>query len=37
VSAIPADERATVRAQLTSIKEALEKQLAELEQLEKGS
>jgi ParB family transcriptional regulator, chromosome partitioning protein len=37
VSDIPADERATVRAQLASIKEALEKQLAELEQLEKGS
>lgn len=37
VSDIPVDERATVRAQLTGIKEALEKQLAELEQLDKGS
>lgn len=37
VSDIPPDERATVRAQLTGIKEALEKQLAELEQLDKGS
>lgn len=34
VSDIPPDERATVRAQLTGIKEALEKQLSELEQLE---
>lgn len=34
VSDIPPDERATVRAQLTGIKEALEKQLTELEQLE---
>ncbi|MEO8288787.1 MAG: ParB/RepB/Spo0J family partition protein [Chloroflexota bacterium] len=37
VSDIPLDERASVRAQLTGIKEALEKQLAELEQLDKGS
>lgn len=36
VTDIPPDERATVRAQLTGIKEALEKQLAELEQLENG-
>ncbi len=34
VADIPEDERATVRAQLTEIKEALEKQLAELEQLQ---
>lgn len=33
VSDIPLDERATVRRQLTEIKEALERQLAELEQL----
>ncbi len=33
VADIPPDERATVRAQLTEIKEALEKQLAELEQI----
>ena len=34
VADIPEDERATVRAQLTEIKEVLEKQLAELEQLQ---
>jgi ParB/RepB/Spo0J family partition protein len=33
VTDIPPDERATVRAQLTEIKEALEKQLAELDEL----
>jgi hypothetical protein len=33
VADIPFDERATVHAQLTEIKDALEKQLAELEQL----
>lgn len=33
VADIPPDERATVRAQLTEIKEALEKQLAEFEQI----
>lgn len=37
IADVPPDERATVRAQLTSIKEALEKQLEQLEQLEKGS
>lgn len=34
VTDIPPDERATVQAQLTEIKEALEKQLAELQQLQ---
>jgi ParB/RepB/Spo0J family partition protein len=34
VTDIPPDERATVQAQLTEIKEALEKQLAELRQLQ---
>ena len=34
IADVPPDERAQVRAQLTEIKEALEKQLAELEQLE---
>ncbi len=34
ITDIPPDERATVRAQLTEIKEALERQLAELEQLQ---
>jgi ParB-like chromosome segregation protein Spo0J len=34
IADVPPDERATVRAQLTEIKEALEKQLAELEQLQ---
>lgn len=34
VADIPPDERATVQAQLTEIKEALEKQLAELQQLQ---
>lgn len=34
IADIPEDERATVRAQLTEIKEVLEKQLAELEQLQ---
>jgi len=33
---VPPDERASVRAQLTQIKEALEKQLTELERLEQG-
>ena len=33
---IPEDERVTVRAQLTEIKEALEKQLAELDQIGKS-
>lgn len=33
IADIPPDERATVQAQLTEIKEALEKQLAELEEL----
>ena len=34
IADVPPDERATVRRQLTEIKEALEKQLAELEQLQ---
>jgi ParB family transcriptional regulator, chromosome partitioning protein len=34
IADIPVDERATVQAQLREIKEALEKQLAELEQLQ---
>lgn len=34
VTDIPRDERATVRAQLNEIKEALEKQLAELDQIQ---
>mgnify|MGYP000330098941 CR=1 FL=1 len=37
IADIPADERATVQAQLTEIKEALEKQLAELEQLQEDA
>jgi ParB/RepB/Spo0J family partition protein len=36
VTDIPEDERATVRAQLTEIKEALEKQLTELDRLQGG-
>jgi ParB/RepB/Spo0J family partition protein len=37
VADVPSDERATLKAQLTEIKEALEKQITELEQLEGGS
>ena len=36
INDVPPDERATVRRQLTEIKDALEKQLAQLDQLEKG-
>lgn len=37
IADVPADERAQVRAQLTEIKDALEKQLAELEELQENS
>jgi ParB/RepB/Spo0J family partition protein len=37
IADIPVDERATVQAQLREIKEALEKQLAELEQLQESA
>jgi hypothetical protein len=37
VADVPSDERATLKAQLTEIKEALEKQITELEQLEGGA
>jgi ParB/RepB/Spo0J family partition protein len=36
VSEVPSDERATLKVQLTEIRDALDKQIAELEQLEGG-
>jgi hypothetical protein len=37
IADVPPDERATVHRQITEIKEALEKQLAQLEQLDEGT